>query len=205
MKSKILKKIAFKISPFLIRVAQHFIYITCKKVYELPKGEVPSPAIWVCWHGQLLMCPYIYRKMRPMMQISVIVSEHMHGDIVIKVTKRFKVNFIRGSSRKGAVKALVQAISALKKGEDIGITPDGPIGPAYSVSDGVITLAFKCGVPVVALGYVLDSFWQLKSWDKAKIPKPFSTITYRVSEPLYIDALTKEEAKEKVKATLMQC
>ncbi|MDR0762692.1 MAG: DUF374 domain-containing protein, partial [Campylobacteraceae bacterium] len=189
MKNKTLKKIAHKISPFFIRLAQQFIYITCKKIYELPKCEIPSPAIWVCWHGQLLMCPYIYRKMRPLstMRGSIIVSEHTHGDIAIKAAKKFKFNFIRGSSRKGAVRALVQAISVLKRGEDVGITPDGPIGPVYSISDGVSTLGFKCNVPVIAFGYTLNSFWQLKSWDKAKVPKPFSTITYKVSEPIYIN------------------
>ncbi|MDR0666936.1 MAG: lysophospholipid acyltransferase family protein [Campylobacteraceae bacterium] len=206
MKNRTLKKIAHKISPFLISLAQQFIYITCKKVYELPKGEIPYPAIWVCWHGQLLMCPYLYRKMRPLpMNGSAIVSEHAHGDIAIRASKKFKFNFIRGSSRKGAVKALVQAISVLKKGEDIAITPDGPIGPVYSISDGVSALALKCNVPVVAFGYALSAFWQFKSWDKAKMPKPFSTIIYRVSEPIYISGLTKDEANEKVKAALMRC
>ncbi|MDR2081311.1 MAG: DUF374 domain-containing protein [Campylobacteraceae bacterium] len=205
MKSKILKKIAHKISPFFISLIQHFLYITCKKVYELPKGEIPAPAIWVCWHGQLLMGPYIYRKLRPTAQASVIVSEHTHGDIAIKASKRFNFNYIRGSSRKGAVRALVQAMNALKKNEDVGITPDGPVGPVYSISDGVSTLAFKCGVPVIAFGYFLDSFWQLKSWDKAKVPKPFSTITYRISRPLDLNGLTKEEANEKVKNALMKC
>ncbi|MDR1614075.1 MAG: lysophospholipid acyltransferase family protein [Campylobacteraceae bacterium] len=206
MKNKILKKIAQKLSPFFISSLQHFIYTTCKKVYELPSGEIPFPAIWVCWHGQLLMCPYLYRKMRPLpMNGSAIVSEHTHGDIAIKASKRFKFNYIRGSSRKGAVKALVQAMNVLKKGEDIAITPDGPIGPVYSISDGVSALALKCGVPVVAFGYALNSFWQLKSWDKARVPKPFSTITYRISGPLYLNGLTKEQANEKVKTALMRC
>jgi lysophospholipid acyltransferase (LPLAT)-like uncharacterized protein len=206
MKNKILKKIAHKISPFFISFIQHFLYTTCKKVYELPKSEIPSPAIWVCWHGQLLMCPYLYRKMRPFpIPGNMIVSEHAHGDIAVRASTRFKFNYIRGSSRKGAVRALVQAINALKQGEDVGITPDGPIGPAHSISDGVSTLSFKCNVPVVAFGYALSSFWQLGSWDKARVPKPFSTVTYRISEPLYLNGLTKEEANEKVKAALMQC
>jgi lysophospholipid acyltransferase (LPLAT)-like uncharacterized protein len=206
MKNKTLKNIAQKLSPFFISLIQRFIYITCKKVYELPKDEIPYPAIWVCWHGQLLMCPYLYRRLRPLpMNGSAIVSEHMHGDIAIKASKRFKFDYIRGSSRRGAVKALVQAINVLKNGKDVAITPDGPIGPAYSISDGVSALGFKCAVPVVAFGYALNSFWQLGSWDRARVPKPFSTITYRVSEPLYLNGLTKEQANEKVKTALMRC
>ncbi|MDR2100742.1 MAG: DUF374 domain-containing protein, partial [Campylobacteraceae bacterium] len=131
--------------------------------------------------------------------------EHSHGDIAINASKRFKFNYIRGSSRKGAVKALIQAMSALKKGSDVGITPDGPKGPVHSISDGVSVLAFKCSVPVIAAGYTLNSFWQLKSWDKARVPKPFSTITYKLSKPLYLNDLGKEEANEKIKAALMKC
>ncbi|MDR2790964.1 MAG: lysophospholipid acyltransferase family protein [Campylobacteraceae bacterium] len=203
---KFFKKTAHKISPFFINLMQQFLYMTCKKIYELPSDEIPAPAVWVCWHGQLLMCPYLYRKMRPLpMNGSAIVSEHTHGDIAIRASKKFKFNYIRGSSRKGAVKALVQAINVLKKGDDVGITPDGPVGPVYSISDGVSVLAFKCGVPVVAFGYALNSFWQLKSWDRARVPKPFSTIIYRVSKPLYLDGLSKEEANEKVKNALMKC
>ncbi|MDR1976037.1 MAG: lysophospholipid acyltransferase family protein [Campylobacteraceae bacterium] len=206
MKNRTLKKIIQKISPFFISLLQRAIYASCKKTYELPKEVIPAPAIWVCWHGQLLMAPYLYRKMRPLpMQGSAIVSEHINGDMAIKAAKRFKFNYIRGSSRQGAIKALAKAIKTLKNGEDIGITPDGPIGPVYSISDGVSALAFKCDVPVVAFGYSLNSFWQFKSWDKTRVPKPFSTITYRVSDPVYITDLTKEEANKKIKSALMWC
>jgi lysophospholipid acyltransferase (LPLAT)-like uncharacterized protein len=58
---------------------------------------------------------------------------------------------------------------------------------------------------VVALGYALDSFWQLKSWDRARVPKPFSTITYKASEPIWLNSLTKEDANKKVKNALMEC
>jgi lysophospholipid acyltransferase (LPLAT)-like uncharacterized protein len=100
---------------------------------------------------------------------------------------------------------LRNAIDALKDGSDIGITPDGPKGPLYSVSDGAATLSLKCDAPIVALGWSVNLFWQLGSWDRAKIPKPFSTITFRASEPFKVDTLSKEEARDKVKNELMRC
>ena len=206
MRSKFLKKIAYKILPFAISLMQRAIFITCKKVYHLPKQEITSPIIWVCWHGHLLMAPYIYRKIKPIPhKVNAIVSKHIHGDIAVLASKRFHINFIRGSSRNGAVKALKIAIDTLNAGEDIGITPDGPIGPLHSVSDGVVALSSKCNVKIIAIGWSADSFWRLKSWDEAKIPKPFSTITFKASESFALSGLTKDEAKNRVYQNLMEC
>jgi lysophospholipid acyltransferase (LPLAT)-like uncharacterized protein len=151
------------------------------------------------------MIPYIYLKLKSTRKINVIVSEHTHGDIAIVITKRFDINFIRGSSRKGALKALKNAVDALNRGEDIGITPDGPIGPLYNISDGVVTLSQKYDTYIVALGWNASSYWQLKSWDMAKIPKPFSTIVFKASEPFELKGLSKDKAKQKVKDMLMKC
>ncbi|MDR0580055.1 MAG: lysophospholipid acyltransferase family protein [Campylobacteraceae bacterium] len=202
---KILKKISYKVLPYLIVFAQKMLFLTCKKVYELQKYKPSSlPVIWACWHGQLFMAPYIYAKLKSR-KINVIVSEHIHGDIAIAAAKRFGMDYIRGSSRRGAAKVLKNAIDALNRGEDVGITPDGPKGPLYSISDGVIILSQKCNINIVAIGWSADSYWQLKSWDMAKIPKPFSTITFRISEPFNLKELDKNKAKQKVKDALMTC
>lgn len=44
--------------------------------------------------------------------------------------------------------------------------------------------------------YEANRFWEFKSWDKMIMPKPFSRITYSLSEPLDILSLDKEKAKE---------
>ncbi|MDR2342827.1 MAG: lysophospholipid acyltransferase family protein [Campylobacteraceae bacterium] len=202
---KFFKKASYKILPYLIIFAQKILFLTCKKVYELQKYEPSSsPVIWTCWHGQLLMTPYIYMKIKSH-KINIMVSEHRHGDMAIVVAKRFDMDFIRGSSRRGAIKVLKSAINAINRGEDIGITPDGPKGPLYSVSDGIIVLSQKCDINIIALGWSVNSYWQLKSWDMTKIPKPFSTITFRASKPFNLKELDKDKAKQKVKDALMAC
>lgn len=205
MKSKFLKHMSHKMLPFLISFVQKIIYLTCRKKYIMP-SQMPYPAIWVVWHSHLLMSPYIYLKIKSSKRkMNVIVSRHTHGDIAISAAKSFGMDYIRGSTRKGAIKALIQAMRALKNGEDVALTPDGPKGPLHSVSDGAVILSSKCNVAIVALGWSATSFWQLNSWDKAKIPKPFSTITFKVSEPFKLDGLANKEAKEKIKKELMWC
>ncbi|MDR1554503.1 MAG: lysophospholipid acyltransferase family protein [Campylobacteraceae bacterium] len=200
------KKIVHKVLPYMMVFVQKILFLTCKKVYEFQKYKPSSsPIIWVCWHGRLFMSPYIYKKLESSRKINVIVSEHLHGDMAIAAAKRFNANFIRGSSRRGAVKALRSAIDILDKGEDVGITPDGPKGPLYSISDGVVMLSQKYGADIMAIGWSASSYWQLKSWDMAIIPKPFSTITFRISELFNLKGLDKCEAKQKVKDMLMEC
>lgn len=200
------KKIAAVVFPFIIKCVMHTIYITCKKEYLLPKKEIPSPSVWVAWHGQIIMVPYVYKKLQPKLaKMHIIVSEHLHGDFAINIYKRYiDFGFIRGSSRKGAIKALISAIEKIKMGDNVGITPDGPKGPVHTISDGAIIVAQKCDVPVIALGWKASRYWQLKSWDEARIPKPFSTITYNISEPIYISKeMDKDEAKNLIRNTLM--
>ena len=200
------KKIAARVLPFFIRVIVRTLYLTCKKEFILPKEKIPTPAVWVTWHGQIIMLPYVYEKVKPSVgKIHVIVSEHLHGDFAIRLFKGFKnFEFIRGSSRKGAIKALKNSIEILQNKENIGITPDGPKGPVHTISDGVVTLSIKCDVPVIALGWKASRYWQLKSWDEARIPKPFSTITYKINEPIYIDENSeKDKIKDKIKNAIM--
>ena len=47
---------------------------------------------------------------------------------------------------------------------------------ANSIRPGVITLAQKAKIPVLAFGIFYSRYWELKSWDAFRIPKPFATI-----------------------------
>ena len=56
------------------------------------------------------------------------------------------------------------------------ITPDGPRGPRYSMSDGAVALALRSKLPIMVVNYIPSSYWQLGSWDRFIIPKPFSKL-----------------------------
>ena len=111
----------------------------------------------------------------------------------------FGIGAIRGSSSKGAVKALAQSFRELKSGVDVIITPDGPRGPYHSVADGAVVIAQKQNAPIQILNYEASKFWQLKSWDKMIIPKPFSEISYTLSPPFSVTGMELEAAREQIK------
>ena len=129
----------------------------------------------------------------------VIISDHKDGEIIARVISFFGIGAIRGSSSKGAVKALAQSFRELKSGTDVIITPDGPRGPYHSVADGAVVIAQKQNAPIQILNYEASKFWQLKSWDKMIIPKPFSKISYTLSPPFSVTDMALEAARGLIK------
>jgi len=53
------------------------------------------------------------------------------------------------------------------------------------------------------MNYKASAYWQLKSWDKFVIPKPFSTIDFYV-QSLSLEGLSLEEARELLLAKMLE-
>jgi len=176
-KKKLFKYIQTKLLPYFLQLFVRFIYLTNKKVYHYTTNIPENQNIIVAmWHGDLLMQPLNYRYFRPNGEIKVIVSEHRDGETIRKVVDYLGVGALSGSSTRGGAKALIGAIKAIRKGIDVAITPDGPKGPIYSVADGIVVLSQKTKAPIVPFVSKPTKYWQLKSWDKFVVPKPFGTI-----------------------------
>ena len=75
------------------------------------------------------------------------------------------------------MKALVEV---LRSGQDVGITPDGPRGPAYELKPGALVVARRARSAVLLLGLDYEHSWRLPSWDGFHVPMPFSRMRLRV-------------------------
>ncbi|MGE4397992.1 MAG: lysophospholipid acyltransferase family protein [Campylobacterales bacterium] len=196
------KIVAFLLPP-IANLLIRLIYLTCKKEFKLASSYPSEPFIVAFWHGELLMQPFLYKKFRGRHKISVMISEHFDGEIIARIISFFGFSTVRGSSSKGGARVLIEAIKTLKDGEDIAITPDGPRGPRHSVADGIVALAQKTNSKIVVFNYQATNFWQLKSWDKFVVPKPFSKITFFADKVLDISQMNGEEAKEFIKGQML--
>ncbi len=201
---KLSRSLALFIVPALGAFLIRFLYFTNKKVFEAPKDLGEKNFIMACWHGELLMIPYAYLRYRKTPHVKLLISEHFDGNLIAKTLSFFGFETIRGSSTRGGVKALMQSIKELRVGYDLGITPDGPKGPRHKVSDGIIHMAQKAKIPVVLVEIHPQKYWQLRSWDRFVIPKPFGTIRYYISEPITIDGMEFEEARALIQKGLLQ-
>lgn len=131
-----------------------------------------QPVIFILWHGQLL--PLLYHHRRE--GVAVLISEHSDGEIVARIAISLGYRTVRGSTSRGAARALIGLSRAVKEGHDLAITPDGPRGPAKSFAAGALVVAQRTGAPMVPVAVSANRGWRLKSWDRFLIPKPFARV-----------------------------
>jgi hypothetical protein len=155
------------------------------------RGE---PIVFSLWHGHLLTLLYRHRGEG----VTVLISEHGDGEIVARIAERLGYRTVRGSTSRGAARALLEASHVVEQGGDVAITPDGPRGPARTVAPGVAIVAHRAGMPVIAVAANARRPWQLSTWDRFEIPKPFSRVTIAYSDPLYVEAAAARDAAESV-------
>lgn len=193
----------FNILPYVLFLLVKLIYFTNKKVYHHPKLDDDEAFIFVAWHGDLLAQPINYFAKRPNGTVKTMISQSKDGEIIAKVYSFFGIESIRGSSSKGAAKALISTIKEIKMGNDVALTPDGPRGPRHSVADGVVAIAQKSEARVIVLNSRPSKYWEFDSWDKFVLPKPFGRIDFYMSEPFDIKNLEFEDAKNFIKEKMM--
>ncbi len=192
-----------KVVPFIMQLIVRVIYLTSKKVYHHPNIDKNEAFIVAFWHGELLMQPFNYQKLKPSGKVSAMISEHKDGEAITKTVEYLGIDSIRGSSSKGGAKALISAIKEIKGGDDIAITPDGPRGPRHSVADGIVAIHKKTNAKILIFNCKCTKYWQFNSWDKFIVPKPFGTLEFFISEPLDVSNLENEEAKEIIKNKML--
>jgi lysophospholipid acyltransferase (LPLAT)-like uncharacterized protein len=203
LRKKILRKFALFAVPLIGSILIRFLYITNKKVFHAPKEIDEQPHIFACWHGELLMLPYMYKFYRKKPHAKVLISPHFDGELISRTIRYFGLGTLAGSSDKNPARVLIQAIKTIKEGYDIGITPDGPKGPRHEVADGIIVMAQKTKAKIVLVEIKPTKFWQLNSWDKFTIPKPFGILNYYASSAIDISDMEFEEAREFIKKGLL--
>lgn len=196
MRKKFLRAFALLFAPLFGSLLIRFLNLTNRVVFHAPEQISKEPIIFACWHGELLMLPYLYKHYRKTPHAKVLISPHFDGELISKTIRYFGLGTLAGSSDKSAARVLIQAIKTIKEGYDIGITPDGPKGPRHEVADGIIVMAQKTQTKIVLVEIKPTRFWQLNSWDKFVIPKPFGEIHFYASEEISLDGLNLEEARE---------
>lgn len=159
------------------------------------------------WHSRIMMMVPV-RERYPG-RFFFMISAHRDGDLIAKGVEAFRIEFARGSARdarkkdknKGGSGALKTLLDALKAGAGVGLTPDGPRGPAQKVQPGVLALARLSGKPVIPVAYATTNAKFMKSWDRFHLPLPFSRGYYVYGAPVAVPD-GDEQALETARQTL---
>lgn len=148
-----------------------------------------QPIVFTLWHGQMLPLLWHHRGQG----VSVLISEHRDGEIIARVASALGFRTVRGSTYRGAGRALAGLVRELREGHDVAVTPDGPRGPAGHFAPGALIAAQRAGSPVVSVGVAATRAWRLRSWDAFMIPKPLARVTIAY-DTAPIEARTAREA-----------
>ncbi len=127
---------------------------------------------------------------------AVLTSASHDGAGLAAVAKVMGLEAIRGSSSRRGSAALREMVRAVDRGLDICVTPDGPRGPRYQLSPGLIKLAQMTGSPVMAVHIHFGYALRLKTWDRFVLPLPFSKLTIIFDELLDVPRQMDEHAFE---------
>ncbi|MCX6967355.1 MAG: lysophospholipid acyltransferase family protein [Verrucomicrobia bacterium] len=152
-----------------------------------------QPFIGAFWHNRILAIPLAYQRYCRGRRGHCLTSPSKDGAIIAGVMERFNIGSVRGSSSRRGTTALRELAALLEAGDDIAITPDGPRGPKYQLSPGIVKLAQITGIPVMPIHVGYSRYWEIKSWDAFRIPKPFSRVTV-IFGPLYEVLATADDA-----------
>lgn len=151
-----------------------------------------TPFIFALWHGHLLAQTWLRRGEG----ITVMISEHRDGEIIARLVESWGYHTVRGSTSRGAGRALLGMVRELQAGKEFAITPDGPRGPAGVVQPGVLLASQRARVAIVTMRSDVSSAWRLKSWDRFMIPKPFARVRVTYGDPWIADAVDDAAARE---------
>jgi lysophospholipid acyltransferase (LPLAT)-like uncharacterized protein len=175
---------------------------TMKLAVSFEDGAPPSldtrPLILAFWHSCIFPAIYAWRNL----QIRVMSSDSFDGEYTGRIIRKFGFVKVRGSSSKGAVRALLGMRREIEQNATVAFTIDGPRGPRYVAKPGPVVLARATGVPMVAFHIALENPWILNTWDKSMIPKPFSRALLRVSRKIHVPEDSGDAERERYHAEL---
>jgi lysophospholipid acyltransferase (LPLAT)-like uncharacterized protein len=148
---------------------------------HLQAAESLGQPIYSFWHGRILPGT-IYFKRRG---IVVITSENFDGEWIARIITKFGYGTARGSSSRGARKALLQMVRDVRQ-RPVAFTLDGPRGPARVAQPGAVWLSKVTSNPIIPFHLEANRYWTMKSWDRTQIPKPFATVALAFAPPIQV-------------------
>jgi len=166
-------------------------FIGLEKIYTIIDNK--KSIIFAFWHNRMMMIPFFALEVKKQFKnhnFMTLASKHGDGKFVGMVMEKFGLVSILGSTKDGRkssrgidYSSMRKIINGLKNGCSLGITPDGPRGPNQQINGELLNIARLTQSYVVAISYSSSNFKIIKkSWDKFKIPLPFSKLCFVVDE-----------------------
>lgn len=187
------KQLFYKVLPFLMTTLGQglirLILLTCrwevKGIERFKELASKEKCILMLWHNRLAIAAPLLYKFAPHFIYAAVVSNSRDGKLLSAIIHSYKTGRtipVAHNARYQALQTLVRYIK--EKQEVVIITPDGPRGPCYQLKPGVAVAALETGAYVIPLTWSANRYWELHTWDRLKLPKPFAKIEVLFKEPV---------------------
>jgi lysophospholipid acyltransferase (LPLAT)-like uncharacterized protein len=210
------KKWLFPVRSFIVAklslCAMHLLASTCRfrliGLEQFCKVAASEKCILMLWHNRLALVPIILFRYTSRTRFAALVSGSRDGDILTAIVNSYKRGTTIRVPHQTRYQALGEIIRHVEEQKHIVIiTPDGPRGPQYEIKPGIVLAALETHASVVSLNWEAKRYWELKTWDRLRLPKPFTTIQVTFSAPIRLDKPTPvslEQGKAILKESLPQ-
>lgn len=168
------------LSSVLIRAYARTLRIE-RDVHPETAALDPAKVLYAFWHGrQFLLVPSFRHQ-----GLAVMTDLSWAGRIQAGIMTRLGYLIVRGSSKRGGVKVLVEMKRALESGYSGAFAVDGPSGPDRRSKPGILYLAQKLGYPVVPVATTARPSWRIRrTWCLYMLPAPFARCLIVMGKPL---------------------
>jgi lysophospholipid acyltransferase (LPLAT)-like uncharacterized protein len=179
-----------KLVPYLVYSYVSLVGWTTRQ--RVLRADIPEKVhaagerfIYAFWHQRQVFFTWSHRNV----SAAVLVSKSNDGEMIARTMELSGIDAVRGSSSRGGAAAAREMVEILRSGRDVGITPDGPRGPAREVKEGAVRVAQLSGMPIVPIANALSNRIEVaKAWDRFQVPLPFGRSVVVYGEPVRVGA-----------------
>lgn len=129
------------------------------------------PRVLCCWHERLMFTPYLREWSDH--GLTVMASRHADARIATENMRLRGIEVIELATSGNNTAALREAVQALRVGRSLGVTVDGPLGPARQAKPGALVIAGLAGVQAAPCSFAVSRAIRLKTWDRFVVPLPW--------------------------------
>lgn len=162
------------------RAALYLLLATCRwRIHNLSAFHTAAtrPCLLVLWHDRLLLTAPLLCRYAPHLSYVAVVSGSREGDLLATLAASYpqgRALSIPSECRPVALKAIIETLQ--QRRDVVIVTPDGPRGPRHHLKPGVALAALRSDATVIPVTWRASRSWELPTWDRLALPKPFSKI-----------------------------
>jgi len=142
--------------------------------------SLARPPVYVVWHNRSLVFPEVISRIMDPSRIACLISASRLAAWETAYFGWCGFPVIRGSSTRRGFHATREMLRLHRRGIGLGISPDGPSGPLYTIKRGALVMPRKLDCPLVLFGASSRFSHRLRTWDRHLVPYPFARLEVRL-------------------------